>query len=60
MIIDAYQPPNTINVSESKERGPLGRFRPREIRDQFGRLLIIIDLLEVERRLKARRVENDD
>lgn len=48
-------------TSENKaERGPLGRFRKAAIYDEEGRRLVPIDLLEVERRLKARGIEDEE
>lgn len=47
-------PPYGIHPDRDASRGPLGRFRPNEIRDPLGRKLIVLDLREVERRLKAR------
>lgn len=44
-------------------RGQRGQFRrqpPVEIRDEDGRRMVPIDLLEVERRLKARATIEED
>lgn len=43
-----------LSTEDKPERGPMGRFRKRMFYDEEGRRLVPIDLLEVERRLKAR------
>ena len=40
------------------DRGPARRFISRDLRDEKGNKLVLVDPLEVERRLKARG--NDD
>lgn len=59
MIID--ETPSTsraIVPSDPLGRWPRGKFKPRFHIDSKGRALEVIDLREVERRLKTREVED--
>lgn len=58
MIVYGMEKPNTINPAFQLDRTPRGKFLPRILRDSLGRRMIVMDLREVERRLKARSSEN--
>lgn len=45
------------NVVEPVERWANGRYIPRLLLDEQGRRMVVVDPREVERRLKARKVE---
>lgn len=47
------------NVTEPVLRWANGRFIPKVLMDEHGRRMVIVDPREVERRLKARKVDEE-
>lgn len=60
MIIYGMEKPNTINPAFKLDRAPNGKFLPMVMRDSSGRRMVIMDMREVERRLKARGSDGEE
>lgn len=52
--------PYRMHPDHNEARTPSGRFLPNVLRDAMGRRLVVVDMREVERRLKARVVEEEN